>query len=66
MGRGPGKPIYRGNYQKQGAWIVCRFNGGLGEKEGCGVFEGGGWYPNTHYVVRISSNSSVVIITSAH
>ena len=42
MGRGPGKPIYRGNYQKQGAWIVCRFNGGLGEKEGRGVFEGGG------------------------
>ena len=39
--RGFTKKHYIGGL-KQGAWIVCRFNGGLGEKEGCGVFEGGG------------------------
>ena len=25
-----------------GAWTVCQFKGGLGKKEGGGVFEGGG------------------------
>ena len=25
-----------------GPWTVCRFKGGLGKEEGCGVFEGGG------------------------
>ena len=34
------KPIYRGNYLKRGTWTAYRFNGGLGEKEGSGVFEG--------------------------
>ena len=27
---------------KKGAWTVCRFKGGLGKKEGDGIFEGGG------------------------
>ena len=27
---------------KGGAWTVCKFEGGLGKKEGGGVFEGGG------------------------
>ena len=36
---------------KKGAWTVCKFGGGggLGKKEGAGVFDGGGWYPNAHY-----------------
>ena len=40
----PEKPIYReGDFLKRGAWTVCRFKGGggLGKKEGGGVFEGG-------------------------
>ena len=35
--------------EKGGAWTVCKFKGGLGKKEGDGVFEGGGWYPDAHY-----------------
>ena len=31
-----------GGSLKRGAWTVCRFNGGLGKKEG-------GWYPIAHY-----------------
>ena len=27
--------------------------GGLGDKEGVGVFERGGWYPNAHYGKKI-------------
>ena len=44
------KPIYRGDCLKRGGgvWTVCRFKGGLGKKEGGGVFKGG-WYPNAHY-----------------
>ena len=30
-----------GDYLKRGAWTVCKFKGGLGKKEGGGVFEGG-------------------------
>ena len=37
-----------GDCLKRGAWTVCRFKGGLGKKEGVGVFEGG-WYPNVCY-----------------
>ena len=44
------KPIYRGDCLKRGARTVCLFQGGLGKKEGGGVFERGGWYPNAHYV----------------
>ena len=33
--------------KKEGAWKVCRFNGGWQERGG-GAFEGG-WYPNAHY-----------------
>ena len=33
------------------AWTVFRFKGGLGKKEGGGVFEGG-WFPNAHYAVK--------------
>ena len=45
------KPIYRGDCLKSGAWTVCWFKGGLGNKEGGGVFERGGgrWYPNARY-----------------
>ena len=41
------------------AWTVCRFRGGgLGKKEGGGVF-GKGWYSNAHNEVsRISSTVS--------
>ena len=37
----PEKQIYRGNCLKRGSWTGCRFKGGLDEKEGGGVFEGG-------------------------
>ena len=40
--------------KKGGAWTVCKFKGGLGKKERGGVFEEGrGWYPNTHYKLRL-------------
>ena len=43
----------------EGAWTVCRFKGGIGKKEGGGVFEGGDWYPNAHYDPwRLLSNVS--------
>ena len=38
-GRGGGiheKPIYRWGLPKNRAWTVCRFEGGLGKKEGRG------------------------------
>ena len=36
------KQCIEGNCLKRGTWTVCRFRGGgLGEKEGGGVFEGG-------------------------
>ena len=35
------KNQYRGGIAQKGAWTVCRFKGGLGKKEGGGVFEGG-------------------------
>ena len=36
-----------------GPWTVCRFKGGLGKEEGCGVFEGGGGGLNSdaHYAL---------------
>ena len=43
------KQYRRGDCLKRGALTVCRFKGGLGKKDGEGVFEGS-WYPNTHYV----------------
>ena len=30
-----------GGLHKKGAWTVCWFKGGLGKKEGSGIFEGG-------------------------
>ena len=33
------KLIYRGDCIEMGPWTVCWFNGGLGKKEGGGVFE---------------------------
>ena len=49
LGRVNEKPMQRGDLPKKGgAWTVHRFKGGLGKKEGGGVFEGG-WYPNAHY-----------------
>ena len=38
------KPIYRGGLSKKGAWIVCRFKGGLGKKEEV-FLRGGGVIP---------------------
>ena len=35
------KTWYIGGCLKKGAWTVCRFKGGLGKKDGGGVFEGG-------------------------
>ena len=36
------KPIYRGGLSKKGgAWTVCRYKGGLGEKEGVVLLGGG-------------------------
>ena len=32
-----------------GQFADFRGGGGAGEKEGVGVFERGGWYPNAHY-----------------
>ena len=49
LGREFMKNQYRGgDCLKREAWTVCRFKGGLGKKEGGGVFEGV-WYPNAHY-----------------
>ena len=62
------KPIYRGNCLKRGgAWTVCWFKGGLGKKEGGGVFEGV-WYPNAHYEVTNDENTwiTVVEVTQNH
>ena len=44
------KNRYRGRdyLKKGGAWVVCRFKGGLGKKMG-GVFFRGSWYPDAHY-----------------
>ena len=39
------KPIQRGDCLKRGTWTVCQFKGGLGKKEGGGVFEGGTLIP---------------------
>ena len=42
LGGGLTKNQYRGDeLPKKGAWTVCRFKGGLGKKDGGGVFEGG-------------------------
>ena len=46
------KAIYKaGNWLKrgEGAWIVCRFIGGIGEKVEVVLSKGWGWYPNAHY-----------------
>ena len=49
------KNQYRGRLpEKKGAWAVCQFDGGLYKKEGGDVFEGGGWYHNTHYARTLS------------
>ena len=42
------KPISRGDYQKRGAWTVCRFKGGMARKRLQCFW--GGWYPDAHYV----------------
>ena len=47
LGGGSQKTIEGGG----GAWTVCQFKKGLGKKEEDGSFEGGGWYPNAHYVL---------------
>ena len=50
-GGGSQKTIYRGDCVKRGCLgHFVDLMGGLGKKEGGGVFEGGGWYPNAHYV----------------
>ena len=42
------KPNTEGGLPKNGGtWTVCRFNGGLGKKEGI-TFLRGDWYPNAH------------------
>ena len=53
LGGGLEKPIYRGGAglpKKGGTGTACWFKegGGLGKKEGRGVFERG-WDPNAHY-----------------
>ena len=35
--------------KKGGAWIVCRFNRGLGKRRGYEFEVGEGWDPNAHY-----------------
>ena len=43
------KPNMEGGLPKNGGtWTACRFNEGLGKKEGI-MFLRGDWYPNAHY-----------------
>ena len=56
--------------KKGGAWTVCRFNGGLGKKDGWGVFEGdrggGGDTPMHTMNLWEQSNEKVLQLTEQH
>ena len=49
-GEGSRKTNIYGGLPKKGGLDSLFISGGLGKKEGDGVFERGGWYPNAHYV----------------
>ena len=51
------KPIYRGDCLKTGAWTLCRFNRGLGEKEGVVFLRGVDTQMNTMICYHLIINN---------
>ena len=50
-----------GDYLKRGAWTVCKFKGGLGKKEGGGVFERGELIPRCTLCAATSEKINIKI-----